>query len=126
MSVFDFVVKNQKGEDVSLKEYEGKVVLIVNTATGCGFTPQYKGLEDLYEKYVDKGFVILDFPCNQFFRQAPGSDEEINQFCTLRYNTQFPRFKKLEVNGKNASPLFVHLCTDKEGKYKKVKWNFTN
>ena len=124
MSVYDFTVKEQKGNDVSLKEYEGKVLLIVNTATGCGFTPQYKGLEELYEKYRDQGFEILDFPCNQFFRQAPGSDEEINQFCSLRFNTQFPRFKKLEVNGNNADPLFKYLCTQ-NGKYKRVKWNFT-
>ena len=126
MSVYEFSVKNQKGELVSLKEYEGKVLLIVNTATGCGFTPQYKGLEELYEKYRDQGFEILDFPCNQFFRQAPGSDEEINQFCSLRYNTQFPRFKKIEVNGDNADPLFKYLCSQNEkNKYKKVKWNFT-
>ena len=124
MSVYDFKVKNQKGEDVSLKEYEGKVLLIVNTATGCGFTPQYDGLEKLYEAYKDQGFVILDFPCNQFFRQAPGTDEEINQFCSLRFNTQFPRFKKIEVNGDKADPLFKYLCT-KDGKYKRVKWNFT-
>ena len=124
MSVYEFKVLDQKGNEVSLEKYKGKVLLIVNTATGCGFTPQYKGLEELYEKYREQGFEILDFPCNQFFRQAPGSDEEINAFCSLRYNTQFPRFKKLEVNGKNASPLFLHLCT-KNGKYKKVKWNFT-
>ena len=124
MSVYEFKVLDQKGNEVSLEKYKGKVLLIVNTATGCGFTPQYKGLEELYEKYREQGFEILDFPCNQFFRQAPGSDEEINTFCSLRYNTQFPRFKKLEVNGKNASPLFLHLCT-KNGKYKKVKWNFT-
>ena len=124
MSVYEFSVKDQKGNDVSLKQYEGKVLLIVNTATGCGFTPQYKGLEELYEKYREQGFEILDFPCNQFFRQAPGSDEEINRFCSLRYNTQFPRFKKLEVNGNNADPLFKYLCTQ-NGKYKRVKWNFT-
>ena len=124
MSVYEFKVLDQKGNEVSLEKYKGKVLLIVNTATGCGFTPQYKGLEELYEKYREQGFEILDFPCNQFFRQAPGSDEEINAFCSLRYNAQFPRFKKLEVNGKNASPLFLHLCT-KNGKYKKVKWNFT-
>ena len=124
MSIYDFKVNDYKGYEVSLEKYKGKVLLIVNTATGCGFTPQYKGLEELYEKYREQGFEILDFPCNQFFRQAPGSDEEINTFCSLRYNTQFPRFKKIEVNGKNASPLFLHLCT-KNGKYKKVKWNFT-
>lgn len=125
MTVLDFVVKDQKGNEFPLKKFEGKVLLIVNTATGCGFTPQYEGLEKLYEKYKEEGFEILDFPCNQFFRQAPGSDEEINSFCTLRYNTQFPRFKKINVNGKDADPLFVYLCTDENGKYKKVKWNFT-
>lgn len=124
MSVYEFKVLNQKGEEISLEQYKGKVLLIVNTATGCGFTPQYKGLEELYEKYHEQGFEILDFPCNQFFRQAPGTDEEINSFCTLRYNTQFPRFKKIEVNGNNASPLFKYLCTQ-DGKYKRVKWNFT-
>ena len=126
MSVYDFSVKNQKGEDVSLKTYEGKVLLIVNTATRCGFTPQYNGLEALYEKYQDRGFEILDFPCNQFFHQAPESDEEINQVCSLKFNTKFPRFKKVDVNGDKADPLFVYLCSQNEkGKYKKVKWNFT-
>ena len=126
MSVYSFKVLDQKGNEVSLESYKGKVLLIVNTATGCGFTPQYKGLEELYEKYKDKGFEILDFPCNQFFHQAPGSDEEINAFCSLRYNTQFPRFKKIEVNGDKASPLFVYLCSQNEkNKYKRVKWNFT-
>ena len=126
MSVYDFSVKNQKGEDVSLSEYKGKVLLIVNTATRCGFTKQYDELESLYEKYNEKGFEILDFPCNQFFRQAPGSDEEINAFCSLHFGTKFPRFKKLEVNGDKADPLFVYLCKqNKDGKLKKVKWNFT-
>ena len=126
MNVFDFKVLDQKGNEVSLEAYKGKVLLIVNTATGCGFTPQYKGLEEMYEEYREEGFEILDFPCNQFFRQAPGSDEEINAFCSLRYNTQFPRFKKLDVNGKNASPLFLWLCEQNEkNKYKKIKWNFT-
>ena len=125
MNVLDFVVLDQSGNDFPLRQYEGKALLIVNTATGCGFTPQYKGLEELYEKYREQGFEILDFPCNQFFRQAPGTDQEINSFCSLKYNTQFPRFKKLEVNGDKASPLFIFLCTDTNGKYKKVKWNFT-
>lgn len=126
MSVYEFSVKDQKGNMVPLSQYEGKVLLIVNTATGCGFTPQYKGLEELYEKYREQGLEILDFPCNQFFRQAPGSDEEINQFCSLRYNTQFPRFKKVEVIGDKAEPLFVYLSSqNKDHKYKKVKWNFT-
>lgn len=126
MSVYDFVVKDQSGNDVSLKQFEGKVLLIVNTATKCGFTPQYTELEELYEKYQDKGFVILDFPCNQFFRQAPGSDEEINQFCSMKFNTKFPRFKKIEVNGDKADPLFVYLeKQNPKGKIVKVKWNFT-
>lgn len=126
MNVLDFAVKDRQGNDVSLSEYKGKVLLIVNTATGCGFTPQYKGLQSLYERYCDHGLVVLDFPCNQFFGQAPGSDEEIHEFCTLRYNTTFPRFKKIDVNGKNADPLFVYLCSQNEkGKVKRVKWNFT-
>ena len=126
MTVYDFKVLDQNGEEVSLKKYEGKILLIVNTATRCGFTKQYDALEALYEKYHEEGFEILDFPCNQFFKQAPGTDQEINEFCSLRFNTQFPRFKKLEVNGKNASPLFVHLCSQNENnKYKKIKWNFT-
>ena len=126
MSVYEFSVKDQRGNQVPLENYRGKVLLIVNTATGCGFTPQYKGLEELYEKYREQGLEILDFPCNQFFRQAPGSDEEINQFCSLRYNTQFPRFKKVEVIGDKAEPLFIYLSSqNKEHKYKKVKWNFT-
>ena len=126
MSVHEFVVKSQKGEDVSLSQYKGKVLLIVNTATKCGFTPQYEELEALYEKYHEQGFEVLDFPCNQFFHQAPHSDEEINQFCSLRYNTQFPRFKKVEVIGDKAEPLFIYLSSqNKEHKYKKVKWNFT-
>ena len=126
MSVYEFKVKNQKGEDISLSQYKGKVLLIVNTATKCGFTPQYDELEELYEKYKDQGFEILDFPCNQFFHQAPGSAEEINQFCSIRFGTQFPRFQKIDVNGENADPLFVYLCRQNEtGKVKKVKWNFT-
>ena len=126
MSVYDFTVEDQKGNNVSLKEYEGKVLLIVNTATGCGFTPQYKGLEELYEKYKEKGFEILDFPCNQFFRQAPGTDEEIHTFCTLKYNTQFPRFHKISVNGDEAIPLYVWLRSQNaKKKNKNIKWNFT-
>ena len=124
MSVYDYNVKNQKGEDVSLKEFAGKVLLIVNTATRCGFTPQYDGLEALYEKYHEQGFEVLDFPCNQFFHQAPESDDEINHICSLKFNTKFLRFKKVDVNGDKADPLFVYLCSA-NGKYKKVKWNFT-
>ena len=126
MSVYDFSVKDRALNEVSLSEYKGKVLLIVNTATGCGFTPQYKGLEELYRKYKDKGFEILDFPCNQFFNQAPGSDEEINAFCTFKYDTTFPRFHKIEVNGANASPLYAYLTAqNKKGKTQKIKWNFT-
>ena len=125
MNVYDFKVKAQDGSEVSLEQYKGKVLLIVNTATGCGFTPQYEALEALYEKYRDQGFVILDFPCNQFFRQAPGSDAEFNQFCSLKYNTQFPRFKKIDVKGKNQEPLFGWLITQNEkSKPINVKWNF--
>lgn len=109
MSIYDFQVKTRKGEDFDLHAYEGKVMLIVNTATGCGFTPQYEGLEQLYETYHEKGLEILDFPCNQFKGQAPGSDEEIHEFCTLKYHTQFDQFKKIDVNGENESPLYTFL-----------------
>lgn len=109
MSIYDLKVKNRSDEDVSLDTFKGKVLIIVNTATGCGFTPQYEGLEKLYEKYHDKGLEILDFPCNQFGSQAPGSDDEIHEFCTLKYNTTFDQFKKIEVNGENESPLYTFL-----------------
>ena len=126
MSVYDYSVKDQKGSDVSLKQYEGKVLLIVNTATGCGFTPQYEGLEDLYLKYHDQGFEILDFPCNQFGHQAPGSDEEINTFCTMKYATTFPCFKKIDVNGENEDKLYTYLKSQKGGLFNRnIKWNFT-
>ena len=109
MSVYQFSVKNNKGESVSLSAYQGKVLLIINTATKCGLTPQYDALEALYKKYREQGFEILDFPCNQFMNQAPGTDEEISQFCTLNHGTTFPRFAKIDVNGKNADPLYVWL-----------------
>ena len=126
MNVYDFKVLNQKGEEVSLDIYKGKVLLIVNTATKCGFTPQYEALEAMYEELHDKGFEILDFPCNQFLHQAPGSDEEINQFCTLKYNTKFTRFKKIDVKGANADPLYKWLiCQNEKNKPKNIKWNFT-
>lgn len=125
MNIYDFTVKTRKGEDFSLSEYKGKVMLIVNTATGCGFTPQYEGLENLYKKYHEKGLEILDFPCNQFAGQAPGTDEEIHEFCTLKYNTTFDQFAKIEVNGKNESPLFTYLKNQKHGLLKAIKWNFT-
>lgn len=121
MSVYDFTVTDNKGNNVSLKEYEGKVLLIVNTATRCGLTPQYEGLEALYEKYRDQGFEILDFPCNQFAFQAPGNAEKIESFCKLKYDTKFPRFAKIKVNGSDADPLYVYL---KERKPGKIGWNF--
>ncbi|MBR1926128.1 MAG: glutathione peroxidase [Clostridia bacterium] len=126
MTIYDFSVLDQQGNEVSLSKYKGKVLLVVNTATKCGFTPQYEALEKMYEELKDQGFEILDFPCNQFFRQAPGTDEEINSFCTLKYNTKFTRFKKIEVLGDNQSPLYAWLITQNEkNKPKKVKWNFT-
>ena len=109
MTIYDFTVLDTKKNEVKLDEYKGKVLLVVNTATGCGFTPQYEALENLYKKYADKGFVILDFPCNQFGQQAPGSDEEIVSFCQLKYNVSFPQFSKIEVNGENESPVFTYL-----------------
>ncbi len=149
MSIYDISVKNNKGEDVSMADYKGKVIVVVNTATGCGFTPQYKPLEEMYEKYHDKGLEIVDVPCNQFAGQAPGSDEEIHEFCTLKYNTQFPQMKKSDVNGENAIELFKYLksqkgfegfgkgpkavamsamCKARDKDYKNnpdIKWNFT-
>ena len=126
MSIYDYKVKNRKGEDVSLEDYKGKVLLIVNTATGCGFTPQYEGLENLYKKYHEKGLEILDFPCNQFGNQAPGSNDEIHEFCTLKYNTTFDQFAKIDVNGENESPLYTFLKSEKKGILSnKIKWNFT-
>ena len=126
MKFYDITVQDRLGNEVKMSDYKGKVLLIVNTATGCGFTPQYEGLEALYEKFKDKGLEILDFPCNQFANQAPGNDEEIHQFCTLKYNTTFPRFKKIEVNGENESPLYTYLKSQQKGKFgSKIKWNFT-
>ena len=126
MSIYDYKANDYKGNEVNLADYKGKVVLVVNTATKCGFTPQYDALEALYEKYKDDGFVILDFPCNQFLAQAPGSSEDIHAACTLRFNIKFPQFEKVKVNGKDAHPLFVYLTSQTEnGKVKKVKWNFT-
>lgn len=126
MSLYDFSVKAQDGNEVSLADYQAKVLLIVNTATGCGLTPQYTGLQELYETYHDQGFEILDFPCNQFGNQAPGSDEEIDSFCTTNYHTSFPRFAKVDVNGPNEDPLFAFLKNQKKGLGgSKIKWNFT-
>ena len=147
MSIYDIKVKNRRDEDISMSEFKGKVLLIVNTATGCGFTPQYKGLEELYQKYHDQGLEILDFPCDQFGHQAPGSDDEIHEFCTAKYKTSFDQFKKIEVNGENETELFKYLKTeqgfkgfDLKGKIlipivkkmdpdyannSNIKWNFT-
>ncbi|MBR2531447.1 MAG: glutathione peroxidase [Lachnospiraceae bacterium] len=149
MSFYDYSVKNRQGEDVSMKDFEGKVVLVVNTATGCGFTPHYKDLESMYEDLHEKGLEILDIPCNQFAGQTPGTDEEIHEFCTLNYNTQFPQMKKSDVNGENQLPLYVFLKEQQgfggfglspagiamsallmkiDKNYKKtpdIKWNFT-
>lgn len=126
MSIYDFTVKGRAGEDVSLSTYKGKVLLVVNTATGCGFTPQYEGLQKLYDTHKDKGFEILDFPCNQFLNQAPGSIDEIQSFCTLNYGTTFPRFAKIDVNGKNTSELYKFLKKEKRGSLSSsIKWNFT-
>lgn len=149
MDIYNYSVQDAKGDDVSLSQYKGKVMLIVNTATDCGFTPHYKELEEMYEKYHDKGLEIIDVPCNQFGAQAPGSDEEITEFCRLNYNTRFLQMKKSNVNGEDALPLFTYLKSQKgfegfgEGKmaqmmdefikkidenYKNnpdIKWNFT-
>lgn len=109
MTIYDFRVKNRAGDKVALKDFKGKVLLIVNTATGCGFTPQYEGLEKLYKKYHAEGLEILDFPCDQFGHQAPGTDDEIHNFCVLKYHTTFDQFAKIEVNGDKTEPLYVFL-----------------
>lgn len=126
MSIYDFIVKGKKGDDVPMSEFKGKVLLIVNTATGCGHTKQYAGLEALYQKYKGRGFEILDFPCNQFGGQAPGTIEEIESFCTLKYNTTFPLFAKVKVNGKEEEPLFKYLKEMQSTPTgARIKWNFT-
>mgnify|MGYP002720894557 FL=1 len=125
-TVYDFKVKDIEDNDVSLEKYKGKVLLIVNTATECGFTPQYEGLEELQKSYKDRGFEVLDFPCNQFGGQAPGSDSEIANFCTARFGTTFDRFAKIDVNGENEDPLYTFLKDSKGGVFgDKIKWNFT-
>ena len=146
--IYDYEIEGRDNNIISMKEYKGKVIIIVNTATGCGFTPQYEGLENLYKKYHEKGLEILDFPCNQFGSQAPGTDDEIHEFCTFKYNTSFDQFKKVDVNGENELPLFTYLkneiaedvisgmknkvsmaaITKISKTYKKkndIKWNFT-
>ena len=113
MNFYDLRVEAADGSIVSMSDFKGKVVLVVNTATGCGFTPQYKSLEEMYEKYNEKGFEIIDVPCNQFRDQTPGTDEEIHEFCTLNYNTKFPQMKKSDVNGENEIELFRYLKSKK-------------
>ncbi len=126
-SVFDFTCQTPSGTEKSLAEYSGKVLLVVNTASKCGFTPQFEGLEKLYEKYKDRGLVILGFPCNQFGKQDPGSNDEIQEFCQLNYGVSFPMFGKIEVNGTKADPLFKHLKSEAPGALgtQRIKWNFT-
>ena len=148
MSIYDYSVVDRNGKKIDLNEYKGKVLIIVNTATGCGFTPQYEGLENLYKQYHDKGLEIIDIPCNQFGNQAPGSDDEIHEFCALKYNTSFDQFTKADVNGENELPLYTYLkeqikddkiigiknkmamkAVEKMSKTTKkpgdIKWNFT-
>ncbi len=123
---YDYKVKSISGEEVSMSEYKGKVVLIVNTASKCGFTKQYEGLEELYEKYKDQGFVILGFPCNQFGAQEPGDNEEIKNFCTSTFSVTFPMMSKIDVNGDDADPLYKFLKKEKGGILgDEIKWNFT-
>ena len=126
-NIFNFSCKDINGEEKNLSDYSGKVLLIVNTASKCGFTPQYKGLQDLYKKYFNQGFEILGFPCNQFGSQEPGTDQEIVEFCNINYDVTFPLFSKIEVNGPSAHPLFSFLTSDKPGLLgtKAIKWNFT-
>jgi glutathione peroxidase len=111
--IYDYELTTGTGETLSLADFKGKVILIVNTATGCGFTPHYKDIEAMYEKYHDRGFEVVDVPCNQFAGQTPGTDDEIHEFCTLRYKTKFPQMKKSDVNGENALPLFTYLKEQK-------------
>lgn len=149
MNIYDQIITDAKGKNISLSDYKGKVLLIVNTATGCGFTPHYEDLEKMYEKYHEKGLEIIDIPCNQFGGQAPGTEEEIHTFCTLHYNTKFPQMKKSDVNGNNELPLYTYLKSQQgfkgftEHKHKEIlekmlaekdpnwktssdiKWNFT-
>jgi len=125
--VYDFSCKTISGDTKALRDYAGKVLLIVNTASKCGFTPQYEGLESLYRKYRDKGFEVLGFPCNQFMSQEPGTEAEIREFCSLRYDVSFPLFSKIDVNGPNTDPLFAHLKSAAPGLAgtQSIKWNFT-
>lgn len=126
MNIYDIKILNAEGTEITLKRYSGKVLLIVNTATGCGFTPQYEGLQKLYDQYKEKGFEVLDFPCNQFGNQAPGNMQAINNFCAINYGTTFPRFAKIDVNGEYEAPLYTFLKAQKKGVLRpRIKWNFT-
>ncbi len=126
MRIYDIPVTDRDGQETTLAPYEGQVLLIVNTATGCGFTPQYEGLQKLYDDYSGRGFAVLDFPSNQFGGQAPGTMDEIDSFCAVNYNTTMPRFHKVKVNGKEAAPLFTHLKEQQGGVLgDSIKWNFT-
>jgi glutathione peroxidase len=126
MNIYDFIAKDIDGDTKSLKEYEGKVLVIVNTASKCGFTPQYKELEELYKKFGSEKFEILGFPCNQFMNQEPGDSTDIKNFCEINYGVTFPIFEKTDVNGDNAHPLFQYLCKEKSGLFGgNIKWNFT-
>ncbi|MFT6122475.1 MAG: glutathione peroxidase [Oleiphilaceae bacterium] len=126
-AIYGIKVKSIKGEETELEDYKGKAMLIVNTASKCGFTSQFKGLEGLYEKYNDQGLEVLGFPCNQFLKQDPASESEISEFCTLNYGVTFPMFSKIEVNGENTHPLYQHLKSEAKGLLgsEKIKWNFT-
>ena len=126
-SVYDFTCQTTGGQDKSIAEYQGKVLLVVNTASKCGFTPQFAGLEEMYGKYRDKGLEILGFPCNQFGKQDPGSNGEIIEFCQLNYGVTFPMMAKIEVNGPGADPLYKHLKKEAKGALgtERIKWNFT-
>jgi glutathione peroxidase len=125
-SIYDFSAKSLAGEDVPIKRFEGQVLLIVNTASACGFTPQYKGLEALQQAYRSRGFSVLGFPCNQFGRQEPGDAAQIGEFCTANYAVSFPMFDKIDVNGTNAHPLYEYLRSEKSGLLgSSIKWNFT-
>jgi len=127
MSIYEFNATNIKGEEVNLSDYEGKVLLIVNTASKCGFTPQFEGLENLHKELEDQGLIILGFPCNQFGSQDPGVDEQIEEFCQLNYGVSFPMFSKIEVNGSGAHPLYAYMKKEARGLLgsKTIKWNFT-
>lgn len=127
MTVYDFSVRDINGDEFSISKYQGDVLLIVNTASKCGFTPQYKGLEKIYQKYKDRGFKVLGFPCNQFKKQEPENEEAIQEFCQINFGVTFPLFSKIDVNGPNAHPLFEYLKSEAKGMLgsKSIKWNFT-